>query len=88
MIVKSFVKAAERLSIVRCFVGAAMKKDRYEVYTHISHNTEDILSREGGFKFGAGRFCKHVVSCLYQLVDLFESEKKEVPDDETCTDLL
>ena len=88
MIVKLFVKAAERLSIVRCFVSAAMKKDKYQVYIHISHNTEDILSRAGGFKFGADRFCKHVASCLYQLVDLFESDKKEVPDDEICTDLL
>ena len=37
-------------------------------------------------KAGAGGYCKHVASAIYQLVDY--KDIKTVPDDKTCTDLL
>ena len=86
--VKPNVNAEHILFIVKCFVAAAMKKDKYDVYVYLSQATGEILYGKCSCKAGAGGCCKHVSAVLYQLVEYRELELKSVPDDKTCTDIL
>ena len=63
------------LFIVRRFVSAEMKKERY--YVHTSHNTGDISYGKYTCNVGAGRCCKYVAACLYRLVKFFDSDKRK-----------
>lgn len=60
----------ERLCfIVKCFVAASMKKDKYTVYVHLCQNTGDIFYAKCSCKAGSGGCCKHVAAVLYHLVE-------------------
>ena len=86
--VKANVKAENTLFIIKCFVAAAMKKEKYNVYIHLHQTSGEILYAKCSCKAGAGGCCKHVSAALYQLVEYRELNLKSVPEDKTCTDLL
>jgi len=86
--VKDHVKAKQNLFLVKCNVGASMKKDVYNVYIHLDQSTAEIYYAKCTCKAGAGGCCKHVAAALYQLVDYKQMEVKSVPSDKTCTDVL
>ena len=60
----------EKLSfIVKSFVAASMRKDRYTIYVHLCQSFGDMLYGKCNCKAGASGFCKHVAALLYQLVE-------------------
>ena len=80
---------AEKLSfLIKCFVAASMKKDKYTVIVHLCQKTGDVLYGKCSCKAGKGGCCKHVAAALYQLVEYKTLTLKSVPDDKTCTDIL
>lgn len=86
--VKPHVKAEKISFLVKGFVVASMKKDKYTVYTHLCESSGDILYGKCNCKAGAGGCCKHVAAILYQLVEYRQLNLRSVPDDKSCTDVL
>lgn len=86
--VKSNVMAEKLTFLVKCFVAASMKREKYSVYVHLCQRSGDILYAKCLCKAGAGGCCKHVAAVLFQLVEYKQLDLKIVPDDKTCTALL
>lgn len=86
--VKSNIKAEINLFVVKCFVAAAMKKEKYVLYIHLCQCSGEIIYAKCLCKAGAGGCCKHVAAALYQLVEYKELNLKSVPIQETCTEKL
>ena len=79
LVLKSFVKDTEILSFVRCFANTTMKKDRCQVYVHISHNTGNIFYEKSTCK-SANVAHMQLSVCIISLI-FFELNTKEVPED-------
>ena len=81
--VKSNIKKADTFPyfLVRCRVNAEMKKQNSDVYVHLNQVTSDVACAKCQCPAGVGGRCKHVAAILFQLLDFWELEFCEVPDE-------
>ena len=81
--VKANIEPENTLFVIKCFVAAAMKKEKYDVYIHLHQTNGEILYAKCSCKAGARGCCEHVAAALYQLVEYKELNLKCVPENKT-----
>ena len=73
------------LFLVKAKVCVSMKNIQYDVYVHLDPENGYAVYAKYSCKVGKGGCCKHVAALLYTLVDYTNSDLKEIPGDQTCT---